>query len=60
MKTTHAESVESTEVSTPLLSAVDEAIRQGQLILVAEDNEINRSVVRHQLAKLGYPCVYRP
>jgi PAS domain S-box-containing protein len=32
----------------------DEAIRQGRLILVAEDNETNQQVTLRQLALLGY------
>jgi signal transduction histidine kinase/DNA-binding response OmpR family regulator len=32
----------------------DEARRAGRLILVAEDNETNRDVIRRQLALLGY------
>ncbi len=31
-----------------------EALRRGQLILVAEDNETNRNVIAHQLALLGF------
>lgn len=31
-----------------------EAVRQGRLILVAEDNETNRKVIQQQLALLGY------
>ncbi len=33
-----------------------EAIEQGQLVLVAEDNETNQEVIRQQLAMLGYQC----
>jgi PAS domain S-box-containing protein len=34
--------------------SVEEALAQGRLILVAEDNETNRLVVQRQLALLGY------
>ncbi len=34
----------------------EEAIRQGRLILVAEDNETNQEVIREQLAMLGFQC----
>lgn len=33
---------------------VEEAIRQGRLILVAEDNKHNQTVLKMQLAQLGY------
>jgi CheY-like chemotaxis protein/HPt (histidine-containing phosphotransfer) domain-containing protein len=34
--------------------SVEAAVRNGQLILVAEDNETNRDVIREQLRLLGY------
>lgn len=32
----------------------EQALQQGQLLLVAEDNETNQEVIRQQLAMLGY------
>jgi len=37
-----------------------EAEAQGRLILVAEDNSINRDVIERQLTRLGYACVVMP
>ena len=37
-----------------------EAIMQGRLILVAEDNATNQEVIQQQLALLGYPCDLAP
>jgi PAS domain S-box-containing protein len=35
---------------------VEEAMRSGRLILLAEDNETNRDVIQEQLRLLGYAC----
>jgi CheY-like chemotaxis protein len=35
---------------------VEEAAQAGCLILLAEDNEINRDVIQEQLRLLGYAC----
>lgn len=35
----------------------EEAEANGQLILVADDNPINRKLIQHQLAWLGYACL---
>ncbi|MHB1053875.1 MAG: response regulator [Thiobacillus sp.] len=51
------------EATTPLPGKIDTAVtppsretalRQGRLMLVAEDNETNRKVIQHQLDLLGY------
>ena len=43
-----------------LVPTLAEAEAQGRLILVAEDNSINRDVIERQLARLGYACVVMP
>ncbi len=36
--------------------SLEDAVAQGRLILVAEDNDINQKVIRHQLAIMGFAC----
>jgi signal transduction histidine kinase/CheY-like chemotaxis protein/HPt (histidine-containing phosphotransfer) domain-containing protein len=42
--------------ATVKAQTVDEALAQGTLILVAEDNPTNRDVIGRQLKLLGYAC----
>ena len=51
----HEEEVEDLKSAGQVLS-VEEARQQGTLILVAEDNEVNRDVIGRQLSLLGYTC----
>ncbi len=52
------QAIASTENSLPLqeylVPSIEEAIRAHRLILLAEDNEINREVIQEQLSILGY------
>ena len=50
-------SVSAMEVITPRKAhTVEQALAQGQLILLAEDNETNRVVIQEQLRLMGYAC----
>ena len=40
----------------PAAPSVAEAVQDGRLILLAEDNEINRDVIQEQLRLLGFAC----
>ncbi|MCB1820654.1 MAG: CHASE domain-containing protein [Candidatus Competibacteraceae bacterium] len=42
------------------LPSREEALAQGWLILVAEDNDTNQEVIQQQLTMLGYPCDIAP
>ena len=43
-------------LALPSATCVAMALEQRQLILLADDNEINRSVIQQQLRLLGYAC----
>ncbi|WP_173273604.1 CHASE domain-containing protein [Thiosulfatimonas sediminis] len=51
---TITESEDSTQRLVINVPSREEAINNKQLILVAEDNEVNQNVIRRQLALLGY------
>jgi CheY-like chemotaxis protein/HPt (histidine-containing phosphotransfer) domain-containing protein/anti-sigma regulatory factor (Ser/Thr protein kinase) len=42
----------------PVVPTVDEAVAAGRLILVAEDDPINRKVIELQLVRLGLACEF--
>jgi PAS domain S-box-containing protein len=55
-----ADFADSSSVTLHQAPTVDEALRAGQLILVAEDNETNRDVLQAQLKRIGYVCELAP
>lgn len=47
---------DATTITRAKAPTVDEALAQGQLILLAEDNLTNQDVIRRQLNLVGYTC----
>ncbi|MCP5176580.1 MAG: response regulator [Moraxellaceae bacterium] len=52
-----ADAINTSPSKASTLLTVEEAEQLGTLILVAEDNPINQTVIRKQLAYLGYTCL---
>ena len=52
--TASTEVIERRRSPTRAAPSVEEAARDGKLILIAEDNETNRDVIKEQLRLLGY------
>ncbi|WP_020406443.1 PAS domain S-box protein [Hahella ganghwensis] len=53
----HEFNEDDTSYQQEVVPTISEAERDGSLILVAEDQPINREVLEKQLGKLGYACV---
>ena len=51
---------EDSVLPQPRVPTLAEAEAHGCLVLVAEDNAINREVIERQLTRLGYACVVMP